>query len=198
VTTRVYDRQIFLVNHSEVLEKKKDAYFGGYLLFCFILISWGCLTSPTFFFVFLFFFFFVVAMSQFDWPIAKNKKLKLWWLPKIEDSMERWSESPFGPPIKGRTLGKIYGIKVRCYWEHPWGTHWEPRETYWEPGGNPLETWKEHVGNKGKMKKKPSFPPTQNLKEKIKSRHFECMLSLPIGCMKFLFSKLFLTIFGLG
>jgi predicted adenine nucleotide alpha hydrolase (AANH) superfamily ATPase len=29
---------------------------------------------------------------------------------------------------KGRTLGKTYGIKPRCYWEHPWGTHWEPRE----------------------------------------------------------------------
>jgi len=27
---------------------------------------------------------------------------------------------------KGRTLGKTYRIKVRCYWEHPWGTHWEP------------------------------------------------------------------------
>ncbi len=26
---------------------------------------------------------------------------------------------------KGRTLGKTYGIKV-WYWEHPWGTHWEP------------------------------------------------------------------------
>jgi hypothetical protein len=39
---------------------------------------------------------------------------------------------------------------------------------------------------------------TQNLKEK-KTRHFECMLSLPLGCMmKFLFPKLFLTIFGLG
>jgi hypothetical protein len=40
-------------------------------------------------------------------------------------------------------------------------------------------------------------PPPQNLKEK-KSRHFECMLSLPIGCMKFLFPKLFVTIFGLA
>jgi hypothetical protein len=40
-------------------------------------------------------------------------------------------------------------------------------------------------------------PPTQNLKEK-KSRHFKCMLGLPIGCMKFLFQKLFITIFGLG
>jgi hypothetical protein len=27
---------------------------------------------------------------------------------------------------KGRTLGKTYGIKVRCYWEQPWGTNWEP------------------------------------------------------------------------
>jgi hypothetical protein len=50
---------------------------------------------------------------------------------------------------------------------------------------------REHLGNKGKMKKILSPPPTtttQNLK-KIKSRHFECMLSLPIGCMKFLFPK---------
>jgi len=29
---------------------------------------------------------------------------------------------------KGRTLGKTYGMKVRCYWEHTWGTHQEPRE----------------------------------------------------------------------
>jgi hypothetical protein len=47
------------------------------------------------------------------------------------------------------------------------------------------------------MKKIPPLPltPTQNLKEK-ESRHFECMLSLPIGCMKFLFPELFITIFG--
>jgi hypothetical protein len=32
-------------------------------------------------------------------------------------------------------LGQTYGIKMRCYWEHPWGTHWE------------------HEGNKGKKKK---------------------------------------------
>ncbi len=37
---------------------------------------------------------------------------------------------------KGRTLGKTYGIKARCYWDHPWGTHWEPRE----PDENPLGT----------------------------------------------------------
>jgi hypothetical protein len=58
------------------------------------------------------------------------------------------------------------------------GTHWE------------LE------GNKGKMKKIPPSSPT-NIKEK-KLRHFQCMLSPPIGCMKFLFPKLFITIFGLG
>ncbi len=51
-----------------------------------ILISWGCFTSPTFFF-----FFFFGAISQFDWPITKKKELKLWTLPKIKDSMERWS-----------------------------------------------------------------------------------------------------------
>jgi len=64
---------------------------------------------------------------------------------------------------KGRTLGKTYGIKARCYWVHPWGTHWE---------------LKEHIGNlKGtcweQMKKKQSLPPP-NLKGK-KSRHFDCM-----------------------
>jgi hypothetical protein len=45
--------------------------------------------------------------------------------------------------------------------------------------------------------KNPTPAPAQNLKEK-KSSHFECMLSLPVGCMKFLFPKLFVTIFGLG
>jgi len=34
---------------------------------------------------------------------------------------------------KGRTLGKTFGIKARCYWEHPWETH---REHI----GNPLGT----------------------------------------------------------
>jgi len=32
---------------------------------------------------------------------------------------------------KGRTLGKTYGIQVRCYWEHIenlMGTHWEQKK----------------------------------------------------------------------
>jgi hypothetical protein len=53
------------------------------------------------------------------------------------------------------------------------------------------------IGNKGKMKKYP--PPRPHLLQKEKTRaHHECMLSLPIGCMKFLFPKLLVTIFGPG
>jgi hypothetical protein len=40
---------------------------------------------------------------------------------------------------KGRTLGKTYGIKVRCYWdilgehsENLMGTHWELKENILE------------------------------------------------------------------
>jgi hypothetical protein len=80
---------------------------------------------------------------------------------------------------QGRTLGKTYGIKVRCYWEHPWEIHWEL------------------FGKKGNMKKSTPTPPSQNFSIK-KLRHFECMLSLLIGYIEFLFPKLFVTIFGLG
>jgi hypothetical protein len=46
---------------------------------------------------------------------------------------------------KGRTLGKTYGIEVRCYWEHPWGTHREHRE----PIGNLNRTcWKQRKNEK--------------------------------------------------
>jgi hypothetical protein len=74
-----------------------------------------------------------------SWP----KKLKLSRLPKIEDSIDRWSASRLWPNYigeKGRTLGKTYGNKARCDWEHLWRTHWEP------------------VGNKGKLKKILLFP----------------------------------------
>ncbi len=45
--------------------------------------------------------------------------------PKIEDSIEIWSASP---PLAHlyRGEGEEFGIKVRFYWEHPWGTYWEP------------------------------------------------------------------------
>jgi hypothetical protein len=48
--------------------------------------------------------------------------------------------------------------------------------------GNILGTWREQ-SKKGKNRPPPT-PKTYK-----KSKHFECMLSLPIGCMKFLFSK---------
>ncbi len=78
--------------------------------------------------------------------ISPLQKKKLWRLPKLNFFMERWSASPFWPTYtgeKGRTLGKTYGINARCYWEHPWGTHWEL------------------VGNKGK-----NIPPHPKLKRK--------------------------------
>jgi hypothetical protein len=48
-----------------------------------------------------------------------------------------------------------------------------------------------------KNEKNPYPPSTQNFKGK-KSRHFECMLTLPIGSMKFIFPKPFVTIFKGG
>ncbi len=53
---------------------------------------------------------------EFDWP--RQKKLKLWKLTKIEDSVDRWSASPFWLTDiceKGRTLSKTYGINL-CFW----------------------------------------------------------------------------------
>jgi hypothetical protein len=47
----------------------------------------------------------------------------------------------------------------------------------------------------GENEKNRSPPP--DLKGK-NARHVECMLGPSIGCMKFLFPKEFLTIFGLG
>ncbi len=151
----------------------------GYLLFCFILISWGCLTSS------------ILLFLQWANLIDHCKKnVKTMEAPQNRRLYGMIKCLPLWPTYvgeKGRTLGKTYG--ARCYWEHLWGAHWEFDV-------NPLGTWREHVGTKGKMKK--ILPPTKRNFKAIKSRHFEWMLSLPIGYMKFLFPKLFITIFGLG
>jgi hypothetical protein len=57
-------------------------------------------------------------------------------------------------------------------------------ETHWEQGSE----------------KRKKLPPPHLLKEKTRliKAHRECMLSPHIGCMKFPFSKPFVTIFGLG
>jgi hypothetical protein len=70
-------------------------------------------------------------MSQFDWPITKKKKKKQKKVETMEAPQNRKFYGkmeclPLWPTYlgeKGRTLGKTYGIKARCYWEHPWGTH---------------------------------------------------------------------------
>jgi hypothetical protein len=64
-----------------------------------------------------------------------KKKLKLWRLPKIENSMERWSASPFGPPREARRGGlqtKHMGLKRGAIGNtlgenigNLMGTHWE-------------------------------------------------------------------------
>jgi hypothetical protein len=51
--------------------------------------------------------------------------------------------------------------------------------------------------NKEEKQKINSPPSPTPQKEKTRANH-ECMLSHLIGCMKFLFIKLFVTIFGLG
>jgi hypothetical protein len=65
----------------------------------------------------------------------------------------------------------------------PFGTLWE------------IYIW-EQFGNK-RRKQKILLPHPLLKKKKICTVH-KCMLSLPIGCMKFLFPKLFITIFRLG
>jgi hypothetical protein len=63
---------------------------------------------------------------------------------------------------KGRTLGKTYGITVRCYWEHPWGTHWEP-------DGNLKGTCQEQRKNEKNPLPDAPHPPSKNFTTK-KSR----------------------------
>jgi hypothetical protein len=62
---------------------------------------------------------------------------------------------------KGKTLGKTYGIKSRCYWESHWGIHWEP-------DGNPLGTLKGTCWEQREKKKKILLPPNLKFKRKIK------------------------------
>jgi hypothetical protein len=74
--------------------------------------------------------------------------------------------------------------------------------------GNPLGTWKEHSANtlgSWKKWKKNLFPPpppaprpTPKHKRKKRQGTLSACLGLPIGCMKFLFPKDFVTIFGMG
>jgi len=79
-----------------------------------LFLAWPLpLTSPTFFLI--------------DWPRQKKietmKVHKHW---KFYGQMKCLPLWPTDICEKGRTLSKTYGIKARCDWEHPRGTHWEP------------------------------------------------------------------------
>ncbi len=76
---------------------------------------------------------------------------------------------------KGRTLGKSYRTKVWFYWEH-------------------IE---EHIGNSMGTENPKNNPSARDPKEK-KLGPCQSMLSLLLGCIKFLFLKLFVTIFDLS
>ncbi len=98
--------------------------FLGYL-FCFILISWGCLTCSTFFFF--------NGHASICWNYGGS--------PKIEDSIGKMECLPLWPTYigeKGRTLVR------QNMWEHPWGTYWEPREH----DGKLLGTWRVKINVK--------------------------------------------------
>jgi hypothetical protein len=93
-------------------------------------------------------------MNQCDWPILK--KIEIVKPPQNRIFYGKMECLPFQPTYigeKGRPLGKTYGIKARCYWEHPWGTSKEPKEYIENVIGTHWELEKEHVRNKEKMKK---------------------------------------------
>ncbi len=94
-------------------------------------------------------------------------------------------ELSFGQTIWDKNPGAIGNI-LRNAFENTLET-WEPFEnlrTHWEHDGNTL-------GKREKTKKKSLFSPLEMRKNWIVH---ECMVSLPIGCMKFLFPKLFIPI----
>ncbi len=101
--------------------------------------------------------------------------------PQIEDSTERQSAFPIGPCmyVRGgglwaKHMGSKWGANVNTLG----GTPWEPKEHI----ENLLGTWKEHVENKGKMKRK--------------LRHFlSAYWAFPLAAWNFYVTKLFVTIF---
>jgi hypothetical protein len=64
------------------------------------------------------------------------------------------NEHPGSIGEKGRILGKTYGFDIRCYWEHPWGTHWKLGEQL----GNMVGTHEQLM----KKKPLPHSPCPQN------------------------------------
>jgi hypothetical protein len=81
--------------------------------FCFILISWGCLTTSTLF----------IFLQWANLIGPRQKKVETMEAPQNRRFYEKMECLPLWPTYIGdnwRTLGKTYGIKARFYWEHPW------------------------------------------------------------------------------
>jgi hypothetical protein len=75
--------------------------------------------------------------------------------PQIEGFTLKYTVPPLWPNYIGKrrtTFGTAYGIKVRCYGEHV-GEHIGNLWNILGPDGNPLGTYREHIGNQGRMKK---------------------------------------------
>jgi hypothetical protein len=91
-------------------------------------------------------------------------------------------------------LGETIWDKTKCYWEYfedhiseHFGnlkTLWELDGTHWEPEEKTKNPW--------------FPPPPQPLKRKKLDHSWVPILIIPIGYLKFLFPKLFITIFHLG
>jgi hypothetical protein len=124
-----------------------------------------------------FFFFFC---SEPIWLAHCKKTWNYWRLPKIEDSMERWSASPFGSPLwvrRGGLWALHMGLK-RGAIGNTLGEHiGNLMGTHWVLEGNMLGTKEKWEKNQRTLRSCWAFMLTR---------------------MKFLFPKLFVTIFGLG
>jgi len=127
------------------------------IFFYFRLICWGASQVQLFFF----------CCNEHIWlGHCKEKKLNLWRLLIIEDLKECVSLWPTYIGEEGRTLGKTYGIKTTCYWEHPWGTHWKPREHIKNLMGTHWKLERNMLGTKEKWKKSYPSPHPRKLKRK--------------------------------
>jgi len=91
--------------------------------------------------------------------------------------------APYNSPFQSMYIKIPYGIILRCFITS-WGTTWKL--------GEPFEN---HVGTR---KKKSLHPFAPKKIGPLNAWPHKCMLSLLTSCMKFLFPKLFVTIFGLG
>jgi hypothetical protein len=88
-----------------------------------------------------------ITMGHFDWTIILGQRIAV--------SIWGWSASPLAhlSRSEGENFGQRIWDKMRCYWEHLWGTYWEQKKQI-----------REHIGKKEKTPKKLLSPPPQKKK----------------------------------